>query len=244
MVLGVFDGDTVVHDWRISSQGEKTEDEVGILILDLLNRSGLSSKDIDGIVVGSVVPAMTESLFYMGRKYFEQKPLVVNKRIDPGMELLFDNPHEIGADRIANSLAAYNLYGGPIIVVDFGTATTCDYVTEFGQYAGGVIAPGIGISIDALFSHAAKLSKVEYVKPHKVIGTNTAESIRSGFYYGFVGQVDGIISKMIQELGRQDVRVVATGGYGRLVERESCYIERVEPHLTLYGLKMLYEKNE
>ena len=244
MVLGVFRGEEVVYHWRISTRNEKTEDEVAMLILELLERSALSVDDIHGIVVGSVVPALTEALFYMGPKYFKQKPLIVNRRIDPVLAMSFDNPGEVGADRIADSLAAYRLFGGPVIVVDFGTATTFDYVTEAGEYAGGSIAPGIGISVDALFAHAAKLSTVEYVKPPSVIGKNTVHSVQSGFYYGFAGQVDGILERMIAEIGRTDVRVVATGGYGRLVARESKFIQKVEPLLTLYGLKMLYEENK
>ncbi|MEG1478492.1 MAG: type III pantothenate kinase, partial [Clostridiales bacterium] len=158
IVIGVFVKDEVAYNWRISTQGEKTEDEVGLIILELLERSHLGKEDIDGIVIGSVVPALTEALFYMSQKYFDIKPLVVNGRIETGMKILFDNPTEVGADRIADGIAAFALYGGPVIVVDFGTGTTFDYINEKGEYVGGAIAPGIGICIDALFSKAAKLS--------------------------------------------------------------------------------------
>lgn len=244
MVIGVMAGEEVKHHWRISTRGEKTEDEVGILILDLLERFHLSAADIDGIAVASVVPVLTESLYKMGEKYFDRKPFIIDRRSNVGMKILFRQPQEIGADRIANSLAAYRLYGGPIIVVDFGTATTFDYVTAQGEYVGGVIAPGIGISSEALFANAAKLSRVEYVKPPRVVGRNTMESIQSGLYYGFAGQVDGIIRNMLAEIGEKEMRIIATGGYGRLVERESKYIEGVEPLLTLYGLQMLYDENQ
>ena len=243
-VIGAFEKDKLRYNWRMASERQKTEDEVGLKILQFLERSGISVKDIEGIVIGSVVPVLTEALFYMAKKYFKIKPLVVNSRINLGLTIKMDNPAEIGADRIADGLAAYELYGGPVIVVDFGTGTTFDYVTEKGEYAGGVIAPGIGICIEALFAKAAKLSKTEYVKPPRVVGKNSANSMQSGFYYGFAGQVDGILGKMMAEIGNDHVKVIATGGYGRLVERESKYIEKVEPFLTLYGLKMLYERNK
>ena len=243
-VIGGFEGDELRYEWRMATEIKKTEDEIGLTILHFLERVGVSVEDIEGIVIGSVVPVMTESLFYMAKKYFSLKAVVVNNRIDPGLKLIIDNPAEVGADRIADGVAAYELYGGPVIVVDFGTGTTFDYITENGEYAGGVIAPGIGICIEALFSKAAKLSKTEYVRPPQVVGKNTTHGMQSGFYYGFAGQVDGILGKMMEEIGRDDIKVVATGGYGRLVERESRYIDKVEPYLTLYGLKMLYEKNK
>ena len=243
-VIGGFEGDEVRYEWRMATEGKKTEDEIGLTILHFLEQVKIGPADIEGIVIGSVVPVMTEALFYMSKKYFSIKPLVVNSRIDLGLELIIDNPAEVGADRVADGLAAYEMFGGPVIVVDFGTATTFDYVTEKGEYAGGIIAPGIGICIEALFSKAAKLSKTEYVRPPHVVGTNTTHSMQSGFYYGFAGQVDGILGKMMEEIGRDDIKVIATGGYGRLVERESRYIDKVEPYLTLYGLKMLYERNK
>ncbi|MGI5874702.1 MAG: type III pantothenate kinase [Bacillota bacterium] len=243
-VIGAFDGDELRYNWRIASERQKTEDEIGLTALHFLDRAHISVDDIEGIVIGSVVPVLTEALYYMGKKYFSLKPVVVNSRINWGLDVIIDNPAEVGADRIADGLAAYEMFGGPVIVVDFGTGTTFDYITEKGEYAGGIIAPGIGICIEALFAKAAKLSKTEYVKPPQVIGKNTAHSMQSGFYYGFAGQVDGILSRMIEEIGREDITIVATGGYGRLVERESRFINRVEPYLTLYGLKMLYEKNK
>ncbi|MBQ2764967.1 MAG: type III pantothenate kinase [Firmicutes bacterium] len=241
--IGAFEGDELRYEWRIASERQKTEDEIGLTILHFLDQVDVMTTDIEGIVIGSVVPVLTEALFKMSKKYFSTKTVVVNGRINWGIDVVVDNPAEVGADRIADGLAAYEMYGGPVIVVDFGTGTTFDYITEKGEYSGGVIAPGIGICIEALFSKAAKLSKTEYVQPPHVVGTNTTHSMQSGFYYGFAGQVDGILSKMIEEIGRDDIKVVATGGLGRLVERESKYIDTVEPHLTLYGLKMLYERN-
>lgn len=243
-VIGAFNKDKLMYHWRMASERQKTEDEIGLKILQFLDQAGISVAEIEGIVIGSVVPVLTEVLFFMAKKYFRLKPLVVNSRIHLGLEIEMDNPAEIGADRIADGLAAYERYGGPVIVVDFGTGTTFDYITETGEYAGGVIAPGIGICIEALFARAAKLSKTEYVKPPTVVGKNSAHSMQAGFYYGFAGQVDGILSKMMKEIGNDEIKVVATGGYGRLVERESKYIDEVDPFLTLYGLKMLYEKNK
>lgn len=243
-VIGAFEKDKLRYNWRMASERQKTEDEIGLKILQFLEQAGISVKDVEGIAIGSVVPVLTEALFYMAKKYFKIKPVVVNNRINLGLRVTMDNPAEVGADRIANGIAAYELYGGPVIVVDFGTGTTFDYVTEKGEYAGGVIAPGIGICIEALFAKAAKLSKTEYVKPPKVIGKNSANSMQSGFYYGFAGQVDGILDKMMAEIGNDHIKVIATGGYGRLVERESKYIDKVEPFLTLYGLKMIYERNK
>ena len=241
--IGAFEGDELRYEWRIASERQKTEDEIGLTVLHFLDQVDVKTTDIEGIVIGSVVPVLTEALFKMSKKYFSTKTVVVNGRINWGIDVIVDNPAEVGADRIAAGLAAYEMFGGPVIVVDFGTGTTFDYITEKGEYAGGVIAPGIGICIEALFSKAAKLSKTEYVQPPHVVGTNTTHSMQSGFYYGFAGQVDGILRKMIEEIGRDDIKVVATGGLGRLVERESRYIDTVEPHLTLYGLKMLYERN-
>lgn len=241
--IGAFEGGELRHEWRIASERQKTEDEIGLTVLHFLEQVNVKISDIEGIVIGSVVPVLTEVLFKMSKKYFSTKTVVVNGRINWGIDVIVDNPAEVGADRIADGLAAYEMFGGPVIVVDFGTGTTFDYITEDGEYAGGVIAPGIGICIEALFTKAAKLSKTEYVQPPHVVGTNTTHSMQSGFYYGFAGQVDGILGKMIEEIGRDDIKVVATGGLGRLVERESRYIDTVEPHLTLYGLKMLYERN-
>ncbi len=243
-VIGAYEKDKLRNHWRIASERQKTEDEIGVKFLQFLEQAGISVKEIEGVVVGSVVPSLTEVLFFMSKKYLHRKPLVVNERIDPGLDIKMDNPAEIGADRIANGFAAYQRYGGPVIIVDFGTGTTFDYITENGEYAGGVIAPGIGICIEALFTKAAKLSKTEYVKPPTVVGKNSAHSMQSGFYYGFAGQVDGILKKMMEEIGNDEIKVVATGGYGRLVERESKYISSVDPFLTLYGLKMLYERNQ
>lgn len=244
LVLGIMEGEEILCHWRIATDREKTEDEIGLIVLNLLQSAKIAPERIERIIVGSVVPTLTDALYIMSKKYFSLKPLIVNYKMKTGLPLHFDNPQEVGADRIANSLAAYMRYGGPVIVVDFGTATTFDYVNGKGEYEGGVIIPGIGTSMEALFQRAAKLSKVDYVRPPQVIGKNTVHSLQSGFYYGFAGQVDGILAHMLEEIGLDEVTIVATGGYGRLVEKESRYIRIVDPLLTLYGLKMIADENE
>ncbi len=244
LVLGIIEGERILHHWRIATDREKTEDELGLILLELLHSVDIAPKRIRRVVIGSVVPALTEALTLTTEKYFSAEILTVHAGIRTGLPLLFDNPGEVGADRIANSLAAYRRYGGPVIVVDFGTATTFDYINGRGEYEGGVIIPGIGISMDALFRHAAKLSKVDYQRPPRVIGKNTVHSLQSGFYYGFSAQVDGVLRRMKEEIGGEKVGVVATGGYGRLVEEESEEIQIVDPALTLYGLWMIANENE
>lgn len=243
MVLGIMEGEEILFHWRVSTDREKTEDEIGLIVLNLLQSVKTAPEAIAGIIIGSVVPSLTDALYIMAQKYFQIKPLVVSARIKTGLPLRFDNPLEVGADRLADSIAAYRRYGGPVIVVDFGTATTFDYINVRGEYEGGVIIPGIGTSMEALFHKAAKLSKVEYIRPPRVIGKNTAQSMQSGFYYGFAGQVDTILVRMKEEIGKEDIMVVATGGYGRLVEKESRHINIVDPLLTIYGLKLIAEEN-
>jgi len=242
IVLGAYRGDDLVENWRIGTNKGRTADEYGILIRELLKVSGLDHKEIRDIILSSVVPPLDSVIIEMSEKYFNVKPQIVGPGLKCGIPILYDNPKEVGADRIVNAVAAIKRYKGPVIVVDFGTATTFDFITAKGEYGGGVIAPGIGISIEALFEKASKLPKVELVKPKKIIGKNTAASIQSGIIYGYVGLVDGIVTKMKEETG-VDAKVVATGGLASLIAAESSCIDEVIEKLTLEGLKEIFELN-
>ncbi|MBC7341001.1 MAG: type III pantothenate kinase [Clostridia bacterium] len=242
VVLGVYRDKELVADWRISTRLERSEDEAGMLVRELFAFKGLDFKDITAAVIASVVPPLTPVIENMCQQYLHLRPLVVGPGTKTGMPIRYDNPHEVGADRIVNAVAAYDRYGGPVIVVDFGTATTFDAISAQGEYLGGAIAPGIGISVEALFRYAAKLPRVEIVKPRAVIGKNTVSSMQSGIVYGFLGQIEGIVSRMQKELGGK-AAVVATGGLSRLFGQESPLIDAVDPYLTLEGLRLIYERN-
>lgn len=242
IVCGVFRDKLLAHSWRISTDKQKTADEFGMLIGQLLQHCGLGFGDIDGIVLSSVVPPLTPEIVRMCEKYFKVEPLIVGPGVRTGLRIRYENPHEVGADRIVNAVAAYALYGGPVIVVDFGTATTFCAISAEGDYLGGAIAPGIGISSAALFQRAAKLPRVEIAKPETVVGRTTVKSMQSGILYGFVGLTDEIVRRMKQELGWQP-RVIATGGLAQLVAGESSEIDEVCSDLTLQGLRIIYEKN-
>ncbi|MEL7565198.1 MAG: type III pantothenate kinase [Dehalobacterium sp.] len=243
IVLGIYQNNTLISHWRVSTDRQKTADEYGILLRNLFDFQGHQFSDITAVAIASVVPPLMTSLEEMSRNYFGITPLIVGPGVKTGMPLKFDNPKEIGADRIVNAVAAYEIYGGPLIVVDFGTATTFDVVTKHGEYIGGAIAPGIGISTEALFMRAAKLPRVELVKPQNVITKNTINGIQAGIIFGFTGQVDGIVKRMKKELG-EDPFVVATGGLAQLISTESETIQKVDPWLTLEGLRIIYLKNE
>jgi type III pantothenate kinase len=249
-VLGLFDGEEIVEHWRISTDQRRTADEIAVLLHGLMGMHPLLGQElgdgIDGISVCSTVPAVLHELREVTRRYYGDVPaILVEPGIKTGVPILMDNPKEVGSDRIINALAAVHLYGGPCIVVDFGTATTFDAVSSRGEYAGGAIAPGIEISVDALGARGAQLRKIELARPRSVIGKNTVEAMQSGILYGFAGQVDGVAERMARELADDpdDVTVIATGGLAPLVLGESAVIDAHEPWLTLIGLRLVYERN-
>jgi type III pantothenate kinase len=242
-VLGVFEGKDLRAQWRLKTDKSQTADEYGILTRNLFMLDGIQAEQIKAIMAASVVPTLNGVLEEMARKYFHLKPLFLTPGTRTGMAIHYDNPQEVGADRIADAVAAFEKYGGPCIVLDFGTAITFDVVSEKGEYLGGAIAPGLGISADALFEHAAKLPRVEIREPQRVIGTNTVASMQSGLFYGAVGLVDGILDRLCQELGKKTT-VIATGGQASLVAGASKYKPPVEPWLTLEGLRIIYERNK
>lgn len=241
-VLGVFEDGKLRQHWRMETDRHKTEDEYGMLVKQLLEHEGLSFQDVKGIIVSSVVPPIMFALERMCEKYFKIKPLVVGPGIKTGLNIKYENPREVGADRIVNAVAGIQLYGSPLIIVDFGTATTYCYINENKHYMGGVITPGIMISAEALYSRAAKLPRIEITKPSSVVGKNTISAMQSGILYGYVGQVEGIVKRMKEE-AKQEPKVIATGGLAKLIAEESNVIDIVDPFLTLKGLHMLYERN-
>ncbi|MBX5465063.1 MAG: type III pantothenate kinase [Clostridia bacterium] len=242
-MLGLYRGRQLVRHWRVSTRPERTSDEWAVVLQVLFDRSGERPEEVDGAAVACVVPPALAALERFLRQELHVEPLVVGPGVHTGMPIRYENPREVGADRIVDAVAAYEKYGGPVIVVDFGTATTFDVVDAGGSYLGGVIAPGIGISTEALFEHASKLPRVELVRPPRVIGRNTVHSMQSGILFGFAGQVDALVRRIQRELG-QETAVVATGGYAELVASESECIQRVDPFLTLAGLEIVYRRNQ
>ena len=245
IVAGVFDDKELVCHWRFSTVRSKTADEYGILLRSMFNYTRMPMDQIKAIIISSVVPPLIVPLCHMCERYFELTPMVVGPGIKSGISLRYDNPREVGADRIVNAVAAFDKYskkGMPMIIVDFGTATTFCALLPTGEYLGGAIAPGIGISTEALFQRTAKLPRIELIKPKNVISRNTVNAMQAGVIYGFVGQMDGIVRHMKEELGG-NAFVVATGGFANTMAAESDSIDVVEPFLTLDGLRILHEKN-
>lgn len=241
IVVGAYEGKTMLTHWRIATNKQKTSDELGILIVQLFKHAGIDPSLVDAIVISSVVPPLNHTIEAMSYKFWHVRPILVSAELNLGIRIKYDNPWELGADRIVNAVAAKELFGTPCIVVDFGTATTLDVVSREGDYLGGSIAPGIAISTEALFQRAARLYKVEIKKPGRAIGKTTSEALQSGIFWGFVGQVEKLIERTEAELGEKAF-VVATGGLASLIAPECKSVQKVEPFLTLEGLRIIHER--
>ena len=244
IVIGVYKENECIVSWRISTDTKKTSDEYSIQVMQLLNQYDLNPKEVKGIIISSVVPNVMHALENFCIKYCEKKPMIVGPGIKTGLNIKYDNPKQVGADRIVNAVAAIEKYGSPLIVVDFGTATTFCAISEKAEYLGGTICPGLKISSEALFNGAAKLPRVELTKPGKTICKATVEAMQSGIIYGYVGQVEKIISMMKKELGSEDIKVIATGGLSTLIHSETDSIDYIDKYLTLDGLRLIYLKNK
>jgi len=242
-VLGLYDGEQLAHSWRLRTSRERTTDEWGLTFRSFFELNDISFKSISGMAISSVVPPAIHALKRSGKRYFHVETLVIGPGVKTGLSILYDNPKEVGADRVVNAVAAYEKAKQACIVVDFGTATTFDCISPDGKYLGGVIAPGLKVSLDALVARAAKLPRVEIVKPAHIIGKNTEEAIQAGTLFGYVALVDGLVERLTKEMGHE-VTVIATGGLSSVIASESQTISSLEPNLTLEGLRIIYNKNQ
>ncbi|OGQ07266.1 MAG: pantothenate kinase [Deltaproteobacteria bacterium RIFCSPLOWO2_12_FULL_40_28] len=242
-VIGLYGKDKLLHHWRLETKKERTADEWGVFLKELFQFENKTLSEVHGVVISNVVPAMQRAIREMCSKYVGIEPVYVGPKIKIDMPIATDNPSEVGADRIVNAVAAFHRFKTDLIIVDFGTATTFDYISNEGEYQGGLILPGVGISANALFSHAAQLPRIEITKPKNVVGKNTIECMQSGIYYGYVGMVDSVVERIEEEIG-QKCKVIATGGFASLMVPDSKRINEVCEFLTLEGLKLIYDWNE
>ena len=243
IVMGVYDQNKIIGHWRVRTEKEITADELGILICNLFQTSRIKMDGVKGIIISSVVPPLIKTLEGLSKKYFDIKPMIVGHELKTGMVIRYDNPKEVGADRIVNSVAAYEKYKCRLIIIDFGTATTFDCISEEGEWIGGAISPGLIISGEALFSRTSKLPRIEnYSAPKNVIAKDTISAINVGIIYGYAGLVDGLVTRLKKEMG-QGVKVIATGGIAPIIAKETTTIDLIDENLTLEGLKLLYERN-